>query len=811
MKKHLLIAALLAASFGLNAQSKSSQKDAVKVPSSIVQQSEVRPFSQQALENVKKNDLKVVKELSNSTLKDGSVIRSVQLENGLVRKQLIKATNNKIDMSSAKTMQSIPSLRADGDSFTESFEGWDGITEGWLPNGWNQESKTGETDPHYLWKVSEPGFMSPSVIEGNYYARVQYSDLLNDQDEWLISPKITVKANDLFNFHLLYDIFFARINNEKMMLGEYVFDAMNTYVEFLVSTDDGINWTKEWDSKEYALSFSEDDLWNYVMEFPWQGIHLDASKYAGKDVKLAFRYINNNGESAYLDAVSVGEYTPNPQALYIKPESLFYWGLTENFANFPDNVIFGPAYTPIQWKSYTNSETESVDWSFYSFETQDFTEVVEEENPQTTHPLTLTSSPYLNAHNGGITNSFKWGVDTEYAYEGLAAFGGSSSYEFSIGGLSVFASGNYNLDKGIAQTGDLVSKEQLDTGNETFVGIGNYFEKPLSKYMFYTFYVHLFDINVEPNAELNLTLIRIGEDGSLKDTISTSTIYGSDILRPISGQRLATLKFTFKAVDPETGREEDAYIEIEDGMLAVLTGFREGSITPFVQRVDHEFSQNYAYIIWKNAANETRLRGTSSIFGWYSSFIFGMDITIPYLVTEDHRFEAPAEGANHTFEISDFYWRPENTTGEAQWWFENELPEWITVGALSYTSDTDPVLLPITVAPLPSGEEGRTADLILRSYGCDLKLQVKQGEAYYVGIPETTASNVKAYVNNNNIHISYPEGTTAVSIYNAVGQNVGSYNLNANGTAVLSGANLSKGIYFLKFSGKTNETIKIIK
>ena len=837
MKRSLLL--LLVCAIGIStsfAQSKHSSRKISGSKLETTNRSQLDKSSLLKLEmsTTSQEAVKVLK----SYVKDGKGIEFVQLSDGSVKKRIV---NNDISFLGFPVPPKSPVQTQNTDDYLlfESFEENEYDDDPyWVPEGWSEVGYEGRTPFDNFFGIGDETWYPYDYVEFSWGHASYPTDgdvlmLITEafqfdfetfiagympQDEWLITKEITPEQSSKLCFDFA-DSYFMNycIDPSVSGLGEwsYDFDNPKAKTEVYISIDGGETWPdKVWTSVPEDVSFLNDNnIWDYLLP-TWRFIHIDLTKYVGKPIKIAFRYVGTNGGGAAIDNVIVGEKAPI--AKYEKPQGAFFASFgNDNDLSYYSGIMFGPAYTDITWKN-TSLYADTYEWSM----DEEDAYVVTDEGKDLScfYPWSITGTPSLEVHSATKSAEYHWGSNFINPQDGspqpkdntILLSGGSIYDELEEGFYSSNVLPNADLYAYIGQGIPLYGPR------EGVQSIGSYFEKPLSKYMIEGVRIPVVGLDVPADTELKLNIYKMNERGVAGDLIAASSVYYPNAF---SSSEITNISFDeFTILDPETELDVTVYlIEIEDAILVELTGF-EGEIVDDVYQNTMNFAalfeidgeDSFGYFKEKN----------SSGYGWNnsrysvavnSSVTFLMDVTYSFLYTEDNRFEAPAEGANHTFEISDFYWRPENTTGEAQWWFENELPEWITVGALSYTGDENPVLLPITVAPLPSGEEGRTADLILRSYGCDLKLQVKQGEAYYVGIPETTASNVKAYVNNNNIHISYPEGTTAVSIYNTVGQNVGNYNLNANGTAILSGANLSKGIYFLKFSGKTNETIKIIK
>lgn len=150
---------------------------------------------------------------------------------------------------------------------------------------------------------------------------------------------------------------------------------------------------------------------------------------------------------------------------------------------------------------------------------------------------------------------------------------------------------------------------------------------------------------------------------------------------------------------------------------------------------------------------------------------------------------------------------------EDNFWYDTEMPEWIRIGlddsqregkggyyALNFECD-----------PLPAGETSRSWTFNLQSFGAtaDHPITIYQG-IKPSGIDKTDANNEVKIVSTADAYIlSYPENVTNVSIVNVAGQTIATYELPAGGKFTVPAAELSRGLYLLKFNN--NQTVKVIK
>ncbi|MDR0733557.1 MAG: choice-of-anchor J domain-containing protein [Dysgonamonadaceae bacterium] len=814
MKKTMFLTALVAVLFELNAQTLPTKQPEYYKEAKAVANRAIKPISETDIRQT----------LYAKELKNGAQLRIVELTDGRVKKLLTRANTalrNKIShaLKSSGRAKAPLAAAANADTFYEGFEGWDGETENWLPAGWENLSKMDPPTPDaFLWKVMGNTEMGFFPYAGNYMASIQfYFDEeaevpMQPQDEWLITSTFTPKQDEYLNFRLNYNPAWVRINLEAEGDGQFVFDQNNEQIEVLISEDDGLIWTKIWEVYEDAMSYTDAELENYLSNnTSWFFFNIDLSPYVGKSVKVAFRYANNGtGESAFLDEIKVN--IPQPEAVYSKPEGSFYWGLDKDFNDCSENAILNPAYIPVRWAYAKNTATQSVDWAFYSPKTDDFVAVAEE-NPEIAYPYSNHPAPLLNARRGDIVSVFQWGIISEEGEEekvGRVAYGGAAEYKLSDGSIKRYSVGNYDLQKNISGTMDgggnsLFSSNYLEAYGYPFKGVGEYFAKPLAPYVFDTFYVHLLYTEI-PDTELKLELIRVDDNDVPQDTIAVSTLMGADIPFPTNEDGVTTAAFTFKAIGDD-GRETDTDIEIKDAFVAVLSGFTD-NVNVLAQYDDHILDEPSAYVVFE-MADKSEFMPVSDVFGWYTSFIFGMNAAFPFLHADDNRYEAPNAGGTKDFVINT-YWKAES-------WRLEELPDWISMENPAYYPETETtVSIPVTVETLPEGVSGRSANIYIASRACNLTLQIKQGDADWVDTNTAitvvkNADAVKVSNQGDRFLLAYPAGTTSVSVYGAAGQKLGEYVLNASGTTSIPTTHLPKGVYILKFAGKTHEVVKVVK
>ena len=78
-------------------------------------------------------------------------------------------------------------------------------------------------------------------------------------------------------------------------------------------------------------------------------------------------------------------------------------------------------------------------------------------------------------------------------------------------------------------------------------------------------------------------------------------------------------------------------------------------------------------------------------------------------------------------------------------------------------------------------------------------------------LSESKIDDIKVYKSDNEFLLHYTSDYDMLTIYNLMGQQIGAYYLPSSGEFVLSLSDLGKGAYILKFKGKAEKTIKIVR
>lgn len=553
------------------------------------------------------------------------------------------------------------------------------------------------------------------------------------QDEWLITPEITPTATSRLAFDIYYCPNFV-IPSEN--------NPYDADMEVLASADDGETWEKIWCASVAATQMAAEGLLSgsAVITGSWHNYSIDISQYADKKMKFAFRYAGN-GDSMGIDAVTVRD--PMPEAAYEAPLGTFHWSFNESLMFLSDisDFMLAPAYTPVQWRNFSNDETYTYEWRFYDENNNE--QIETEEEPVVTFPPSITSVPTLTGYSN--VGDFSSVYSLNDAGDVFIQYGGTTSV--SAGTETVkFSAGNNIPSRGVA-IGPVGNNAYIfGVGSESswgswkLNGVGNLFEKPYSPYLINSIWALCVNVSPKTDTELELTIYR-SENGSPKEAIATAVCKSSDIkLRQsdtANGLYLYSVPFVFETP-----------VEIEDEILVTIRNFNNGnfdSIGFCYQYNNHDNNKNYAYVhlLSTQAPNGSEyVYPLTELFqDLNTSFYINMDVTYPYLsvVSPDSRFEVPASGAKRTFTL-DSYFPADSLTF-------NNLPSWIKRGELIQNADGK-YLLDVEVDPLPEDKEKRTYQLNISGPGCSTSITVVQSKEVS-GISGTETESDAKLVSND--------------------------------------------------------------
>lgn len=254
------------------------------------------------------------------------------------------------------------SVAPEGYVLFESFEGWDGEDPEWTPDGWTVEMR-GDVERGESWGPSAANIMLPLPSDGNYYYGINFSE--GQQDEWLISPMVPVEENMSLSYWLFLDpAFLFSLDNVDWDEYEFVGDKVVAATLQIWAQPEGGEWTMLHD---YVDDYKDMSLMDMLMLSPTSLEKRSQSldEFAGKNVKVAFRYVGTDGNTMLIDAIGIG-YPALEDVTYMDPFSTLYWGFERDWklSGLTAAIAQYPVYAPLTWTNMAYIEDATFSWEY---------------------------------------------------------------------------------------------------------------------------------------------------------------------------------------------------------------------------------------------------------------------------------------------------------------------------------------------------------------------------------------------------------------------------------------------------------------
>lgn len=293
----------------------------------------------------------------------------------------------------------------EGVSLSEGFDAWDGQTLPWYPQGWSLDSRTGTTGTEATtWHPSPANsMMGIEPIDGETMMEIIFNmdDPTALQDEWLVSPEITVKENELLTFyHYIDPLFLFGLDDFDWDNFDWVGERPIAYTLKVLAREAGSQqWVELWDATTKWLDVPALEMM-YATPDGLQPQTVSLSSLEGKTVQLAFQYVGRNGNTLYLDAVSVG--LPSLDGIvYDDPAETLYWGWAPDagWSKLQVEIAQYPVYAPLTWVNQTYIDGASFQWEYCDPITAEWV-------PSDENDLTVTYLPDYSSETSTRNNWF---------------------------------------------------------------------------------------------------------------------------------------------------------------------------------------------------------------------------------------------------------------------------------------------------------------------------------------------------------------------------------------------------------------------
>lgn len=731
-------------------------------------------------------------------------------------------------------------VKATGDMvLAEGFEGWDGETYDWIPENWQDVSKTdpahvapgaGSELANLTWETTAGVYTAP--YEGDYAARIQVSIADQQagvqeeaQDEWLISLAVTPAAGSYLAFNLSYSPGWTLMDMEALNayfggdVTANVFGGQNNILEVLVSEDNGANWTKVWDVMEDAVKYTEDELWNDVMSMshPYITVLKSLNDYAGKSIQIAFRYVGQGGESMMLDNVKVGELAP--EAFYYTPANVFGVGLSYDWLNFNASNLFAiaPAYSGYTWFNGSNYAT-SYSWEYEDPEntTQDVVTIFSEDENLAfpAYELGIYNSPVLTANLDAASSVYQSNYKSVCAGADMQFFTGDDTSYFG-GSRYDFYNWMTNDSFGLGLWGQSKTENASWGEGNSVLGYCNLFEAPEVPYALSLVYLNIRKdyFTLGEGSKINLAVYKVDDYGVHTDEpLATSSITADELIFPDPNYpNFGAAVFNLQKQDGELVEYVDLTIDTAILVEVSLESAEANVDTDDINWLSvigdpaqiKEYAGSYIHLNYQGKSRFYPLEMFQFNNGAVTQgLVMSLGITNNWLFEDSDNYKydyVDENGGDATFTMNSLY-------DGSTWELEGDgLEEWYTYTLGEYDPQTGLQTITFTLDALPDGVDERVA-------ACDIKTFGVSQRTFYVA--QRRQSGVASMKNNSN-RVAVVNGNfvvksskaTAVEVYNVAGQKVASAKV--NGTAIVPAANLAKGTYMVKFNDNT--VVKVMK
>ncbi len=755
--------------------------------------------------------------LSENQMAPGIVQRVVLDSQGRVYKDMVKYGKVSGGRRAVRMSYKAPANA----TFYESFEGHAGELD-WLPEGWT-EINTPENKPtmemcrhniNNTWNAQDTGdgYWTAITSDGvkECWIHFTYSwSYKNDagetvegskapQDEWLITPEITVgEADDLF---FLAEVDLGCVYDYNWSCYGYDRELIDTELEVLVSVDGGENWDSLWKlSEDICAGMTDKELYDHMGELTYYSYRVPLADYHGKTVKIAFRYLTPlaGGNSMAVDAVTVA--APQPEAFYHLPDGTLLAGISDGLHSPGVSYVLLPADTPISWKGNSNAYTEKNSWAFYNEASGEMNDIVESHDAEISYPWShgaVIPYPVLTATNANGSHSYAPDINDDR--KGGMYIGGHlppladevlylGNYDYVHKGLVAPHFGNGSYCFGTAEAGSWGNGIRQ-------TAIGNLFLAPSVPLEVTDVMLTLGEFDADDDAEITLEIYTVSADGKVSEQPSaTSTVKGKDI----SGFGFYNAFF----------RLETPY-EMSSHTLMMVKGFDSPKVRTFAacaQSVHNDDAvHNYAYMMFEMPDGSQELYAASDALTDYSSALYiSLNGTFHVLKLDEEIVELDV--ATNAVEVG-----ASATSSPEKWWVVDKandnarLPleaggttyDWLTVTPVTREDGSFAVRF-----SAPASDKQRSKTVYLSNGGTEARIRVKQPISAGIGLVDADES-IGLTLNGDILSFSGMGADAYVVVYNADGRIVYAGCNNADT------AGWCNGVYIVRCGTRTAKFMK---
>lgn len=722
--------------------------------------------------------LKMPEVASSQKLADG-VILNVENVNGIMRKTIKAAAIANKTINPIQGSRKAPARTPQSDAtLAESFEGMPADADAmWLPDGWTRQTANAERPSHEQWQVSEAGMFMLPPSDGDKYAVISFSS--DPQDEWIISPMVTVKEYDLLSVDLINDPmwYFDVMTGVDWNTSTWIEQKLAFTLQILIKEKDAQEWTTLKDFATDYMGVPFDELLN-MSPTEMETYSTSLSEYVGKEVQIAIRYVGVDGNTTAIDNVRIAP--PSLEPTYMMPFSSLYYGIdnSSEMSYLNLGIAAYPTNTPLTWENTSYNDAATYSWLYCDPTTSDWVTSNDQEKLTVTYqpdfsseftrrnnlyyaPILSASAP--GASDGSYTASIKYlqaGGRAEYKFnDGTIAEYGLLPFNVVSDGMTIATAdpeqfgGTYG-DPGIPIFGydKNVDKfwtyytfrgEEADGDGVKLTHILNFIYAPDAPMVINGLWVDAKG-KVGADAQLVAEILPLSEEGTIIEdkAIARATCKGSDIKVTEGGtQNYLSVPFKFDAPAVICSADYASYI-------VRISGFNDAAnveyFAPYQSYVPNADGLCHGWL-QKAITYQGETRTSLSPIAYfdlglgdaYNAFAINLDAYFPYISTEDLSVELNA-GETKTVALGTYHDGSELT-------IEHDGPATISAAAAGRYHEA---LLTIT-------DDGTSAD------AAEFKVKVSAPGIYKEINVSRTAGVESIIIDNDN---------PVVDVYNVAGQ-----------------------------------------
>ena len=782
----------------------------------------------QVMRQIKANDAQA-KVLSESILAPGVKEQVCALPGGAAYKRIVKADGS-IPIRILKSPDT--KEEAEGALLNEGFEGWDGTTKNWIPATWSEINSTGEAgtynDGAFTWYVSAQNGTLPNPVEGQYYCIIPYAQVTRDdntkedlpQDEWLVTPKFTPRANEQLSFSIsysplyLYDMSNENVDFSSMQFKNQIVAAtLKVYVR-----ETGGQWVEIYDIEPAWHNKTLNELFNDYFSQIDEKVTLPLNDYEGKEIEVAFQYAGIRGNTMELDQVVVDK--AKLSVGYSRPAGAMFWGLSKDLeypfydetAQQPFTLLHVPAFTDLKWTNTSSENATAFNWTF-------------DDGTANDKDLTLNFMPSRDDENGvwgmpSLTASAPGFADASYQifakgiYAGGAPQSGNYNFPLTLANVqkddvnflynsqSIPLSGFHKYTKTV-WTNMILNKNPTETDYYAPLGFLTKFEKPAKPYIVKRVWVMAYGL-INEGSTFNFVFYRCSPSDMPYGAFASAECAYSDIVKiPVGYYSYYAIPFDL------TSEDAGAPVTIDRDVMGMVYGLdgNEDNTIYLLQTVSYDAADTNSQFIYLVGAEG----GNSQVFFMPMSALtdaagnrtktnlyMELETDFPWLQPNcDTEQFIGTDGGDLKLRLDSYYDASQLSVTVTD---EQGAPvDWITTTGAGKNTDA---VITASVQAMSARATERVAHINVACQGCDnVEFTITQNTS--TGIHSVANNHLSVSVDGNSIFVNNVNGE--VVVYDVTGKVVAK--AMAKGNAVIN-ASLGNGVYIVKTSDKTVKVVK---